>query len=270
MSLEDDTSKDAAQAPAPEPPRATSNADEFWSLAGLQIARKTEIIALAAFVLSISGVLWQLFSYARGASVTLFPSDQIVITSMEKLGRNYADQANYLAVIATMSYVNQGDAGHNAIVRREAVRFTLNGRQIEHRWYEFGSSDIKDGQLAFDRKGEARPFPVNAGSAQGHETLVAAWLVDCDKAPAGCDEGANFVKWDDFIAALQTSRELSFTTRADIYEASPVSATCVVRLRDWEIKKLVADKWLAVVCSDAPAGAPSQRPAQRTAAPAQP
>src|SRR5262249_27413955 len=61
----------------------------------------------------------------------------------------------------------------------------------------------------------------------------------------------------------QASPELSFTTRAEIYEGGAVSASCVVRLRDWELKKLSEEKWLVVACSDAPAGAPRQRPAPK-------
>src|SRR5690349_7220304 len=83
-----------------------------WNFLGLRVARKTEIIALVAFVLSVSGVLWQVFNYTLGAVVRLFPSDQIVVAAVNKIGRNYSGQDNLLALIATMSYVNEGDVGH--------------------------------------------------------------------------------------------------------------------------------------------------------------
>ena len=109
----------------------------IWSFLGLRVDRKTEIIALVAFVLSVSGVLWQVFNYTRGAVVRLFPTDQIVMTAANKIGRNYSGQDNLVALIANMTYVNDGDVGHNAIIRREYIALSFGGRDVEHRWYEF-------------------------------------------------------------------------------------------------------------------------------------
>jgi hypothetical protein len=231
-----------------------------WRLLGLQIDRKTEFIALAAFVLSIGGVLWQLINFARGAVVRLFPSDQITLASADKLERNYPGQPDLLMLIATLSYVNEGDTGRNAVIRREYIRFSLAGRAIEQRWYEFGSSDIQNGKPTFKRESESRPFPVNAGSAVSHETLFTAWEIDCDQVTSGCDPRKNFVTWDDFIKAIKSKNEIVFSTASDVYSKGSVEATCVVRLRDWEIKALEDERWLAAACTDATSVQRSTRP----------
>jgi hypothetical protein len=204
-------------------------------------------------------VLWQVFNYTRGAVVTLFPSDQIVITSANKLGRNYPGQPDLVALIAAIAYVNAGDIGHNAVVRQEYIRFSLGHRRIEHRWYEFGSFDLQDAQSHFKRESEARPFPVNAGSAVSHETLFTAWEVQCEQATKGCDAAQNFVKWDDFVKTLKSTNQLVITTGAQIYSKSPVEATCVVRLRDWEIAIIENEQWLAAACADIRTDARVQR-----------
>src|SRR6266404_2998770 len=234
-----------------------------WSFLGLQVARRTEIIALVAFVLSVSGVLWQVFSYTRGAVVQLFPSDQIVSTAANIIGRNYSGQDNLLALIANMSYVNDGDVGHNAIIRREFIALSFGSRDVEHRWYEFGSSDVQDGKFVFKRESEARPFPVNAGSAVSHETLFAAWEIDCENGEKNCEPGKNFVKWDDFLNAIRTNNRLLIVTKANIFPTKIVTASCEVRLRDWEIKFLETEQWLAATCTDVSAGARPDRKALR-------
>ena len=160
-------------------PPAMVDAEPMWNVFGLKVGRKTEIIALVAFVLSVSGVLWQVYTYTRGAVVRLFPTEQIVITATDALGRSYAGQDSLLSLIATMAYVNDGETGQNAIVRREYISMSLGQRNIEHRWYEFGSSDIESGTLKFKRDSEARPFPAVAASATSHETLFAPWAIDC-------------------------------------------------------------------------------------------
>lgn len=237
--------------------------DLLWNFLGLQIARRTEVLALVAFLLSVSGVLWQVFNYTRGAVVELFPADQIVITATDKLGRNYKEQDNLVALIATMAYVNGGEVGHNAIIRREYITFSFgSGQFVEHRWYEFGSSDVQDGNFSYKREGEARPFPVNAGSAASHETLFAAWEIDCEHEPKGCNPGKYFIKWDDFLKAVRATKRISITTRAEVYPSKIVRASCEVRLRDWELKILEDEQWLSATCTEESAGARPERKAQ--------
>jgi hypothetical protein len=237
--------------------------DPSWRFLGLQIARKTEFLALAAFVLSISGVLWQIMNFARGAVVRVFPSDQILMTSTDKLGRNYSGQENLLALAATMTYVNEGDVGHNAIIRRENIQFALPDRQVEHQGYQFVSSDIEDGKLSLKRVSEARPFPVNAGSATSHETLFTAWEIDCQSGQKSCNPAGNFVLWNDFVQVLKKSRNIAFKTSSDIYSGSPVSATCEVRVRDWEIPILENEQWLVAVCHESTLGGQTRKLSQR-------
>jgi hypothetical protein len=258
MSLSSPTTRQVVDA-QPEAVLTPAAVHSAWRFLGLQIDRKTEIIALAAFVLSISGVLWQVMSFARGAVVRVFPSDQILITSTDKLGRSYSGQDNLLALSATMTYVNDGDVGRNAIVRREQIRFALPGRQVEHRWYQFVSSDVKEGKLVVDRKSEAGPFPVNAGSAHTHETLFTAWEINCKSGQKSCDPAGNFVLWDSFVESLKKSRTLTFTTSAEIYSAGSVTATCEVRLRDWEIAIIEKEQWLVAVCHESTASGQTRR-----------
>lgn len=237
-----------------------SDAESLWSFLGLKVARKTEFIALAAFALSITTLFWQIVNYSVGAVVKLFPTDQVVITAVDRLGRNYSGQANLLALIARMAYVNQGDTGHNAVIQREYIDFSLANRHIEQRWYEFGSSDVLDGKLTFVRDSDAHPLPINAGSATSHETLFAAWEIDCTNMPTGCNAAGNFVTWDDFLATIKITKQISLNTSADIYPTDHVAAGCLVRLRDWEITVLESDQWLSAACTEKRDSQPERKP----------
>jgi hypothetical protein len=151
-----------------------------------------------------------------------------------------------------------------------AIPFGLQprgSRRIEHRWYEFGNADLKEGKLKFKPDSEARPFPVNAGSALSHETLFAAWENDCEQATEACEPAKNFVKWDDFITALSSSNQITITTGAQIYSKAPVEASCMVRLRDWEIEVLQKEHWLVATCADITARGDVQRRTKNLAIP---
>jgi hypothetical protein len=226
-----------------------ADTEPLWNFLGLRVARKTEIIALAAFTLSLGGVLWQIENLARGPVITLFSPDQIIIATADKLGRNYPGQPNLLLLIASMTYVNSGNTGHNAIIRRENISFSLEDREVEHQGDQFGYSDIKDGNLVFHADGPARPFPINASSAVTHETLFAAWPVQCDGATNRCDPRRNFVKWDDFLKEIKITKRFSVTMSAEVYSSGPVSAAaCTVRLPDGVVKILEQEQWYAVTC----------------------
>ena len=233
---------------------------DTFSLFGLRVGRKTEIIALAAFTLSIGGLVVQAVNLVRGAAVQVFPSDQIVISSTNKLGRRYVEEQNRVAFIAAMDYVNTGDVGYNAVIRQERIVVSAGGRPIEHRWYEFGSSDIDEaGALVFKRDTEARPFPINAGSAVSHETLFTPWEIDCAENDTVCDPRTNYWTWDAFLQTVKATPELTVTTTGVVYGGRTVTATCVVRLRPWEIDVLERVGWLAPACIDTSAGGQVQR-----------
>ena len=239
-----------------------------WNVFGLRVARKTEIIALVAFILSASGVLWQVFIYTRGAVVRLFPTDQILFTATDTLGRSYAGEENLLALVLTMSYVNDGETGQNAIVRREYVLMSLGTLKVEHRWYEFGSTDVEIRALKFKRDSEARPFPVVAASATSHETLFAPWEIECLPADSACNPVKNFVKWSDFIEAIKANSNIVITAQADVYPTKRIAAICTVRLRDWEIDILEREKGLSAACLEENGSDRPRRKAQSTMNPA--
>lgn len=231
-------------------PILSAEPELMWRFFGLRVGRKTEVIALVAFVLSVSGVLWQVFNFARGPVVQLFPPDLVVFTSSNKLGRNYTDQENFLLVIATMAYTNEGDVGHNATIRREYAEISFGNRTVQHRWYEFGSSDIKDKQLDFTRDSEARPFPLNAGSATSHETLFTAWAVSCEDADTKCNPRSNFANWDEFMRAVKSNGKVLITIRALTAASKIATASCEVKLRAWETDLLEREQWVTVPCTE--------------------
>lgn len=221
-----------------------------WRILGLEIGRKTEILALAAFLMSATGAIWQIQNYLSGPVVHLFPSDQVVITNAQKLGRGYTSEAPLVRFIAALPYVNQGASGYNAVIRRERIQVTLANRVFEHRWYAFVTSDVKDGALDVKTDSEARPFALSAGSSASHETLFAPWEVECGSGQQQCDPSQNFLTWDVFLTNVSAVKRMEIITLADVYPRSVVTSRCVIVLRDWEIDVLRKEQWLSAACRE--------------------
>src|SRR5262245_59350604 len=128
---------------------------ERINLLGIQIERKTDILAFAAFLLSLSSIAYQGASMLRGARVTLLAPRQVTIY-LRQFGHESED---YLTFLTSMEYVNSGPPGMNDVVAEESVSFTLAGRSYTHVWHQFVS--------AVDRKEEGE----GSGSPKGDYRL---------------------------------------------------------------------------------------------------
>jgi hypothetical protein len=146
---------------------------------GIEVERKTDILAFAAFLLSLSSILYQIAVFFRGPQVTLAKPRQVVIYM------HAAPDAKerYLTPVSTVAYVNSGQSGNNAVVLEESVSFTLEGKQHVYTWHAFvslafiSSSAIDtsaDRKIKFVQERTAAPFVVPGGGAEAHETWFAA------------------------------------------------------------------------------------------------
>lgn len=147
----------------------------------LTIKRETDVVALAAFILALGAVTYQIAAYFRGARTSLFPPEQILIH-----GEEYPNGHTFVRFAARMAYINSGDIGYNAIIRRESLKAHIGKNDYEQKWQYFIHSDSSaDGKtLSLGSQGEAVPTPINGGDAKTHETYFAPWPIDCKSSAA--------------------------------------------------------------------------------------
>jgi hypothetical protein len=149
---------------------------------GIEIERKTDVLAFAAFLLSLSSIVYQIVVFLTGPQVTLAKPRQVVAYMHAAPDTN----ERYLTLISTLAYVNSGQSQNSAVVMKESISFTL-GERLEpyvYTWHEFVSLKFAAPSLKADnpenRKIElvnlqtAAPFVVPGGGAEAHETLFAA------------------------------------------------------------------------------------------------
>jgi len=148
----------------------------FWFF-GIHIERKTDILAFAAFLIALSGVFLQVSSFFRGPVVRIFSPPQILIRKADPFPSGRVP-VRFAALVA---YVNDGDAGYNATIRRELLHYELESQTYTQEWQEFIASDLAaDGKLQMNPKGVAQPMVLNAGSSMSHETYFTP-LAGCGK-----------------------------------------------------------------------------------------
>ncbi len=212
---------------------------------GLDIERKTDILALAAFLIAVGGIVFQITNYFRGPVIRLFPPDQVVIRKLK-----YPNGEEFIGIVARMAYVNSGQTGYNGIIRRELVRFKLDGTVYEQVWHSFVSTDSIGDELVENRTIEAKPVPVNAASSESHETAFVPRRVRCLAEALDCNSNANFLTWEEFLIKLEKLklRQLRFDFEAEIYDEPPIRVACIIDI-DTTLKTGLIDRgWHAPSC----------------------
>ena len=96
----------------------------------LEIERKTDILAFAAFIISLTSLSYQAYGFFRGPSVVEFPPEQILFFPEKWSG-------DYLHAAAQVTHVNRGSEGKNAVVRQETMTFELANKLYELKWQDF-------------------------------------------------------------------------------------------------------------------------------------
>lgn len=221
---------------------------------GIEIERKTDILALAAFIISISGLLYQITVFVQGPRVHLIPPEQITLTTT-----SYGNNGNkYITIIANMTYVNSGQEGHNAVIQKEKISFEIGNQTYELVWQYF--VDVTSEGKRLDRKviKSAQPFSLNAGSAESHETQFYPRSTQRLDTTQGTPD-KNFLPLKTFIKGFeslllpgpsQKQEKLKLRFTAETLNDKRQEVTCVVYLSREDLWRLQDPEkgWIAPSC----------------------
>lgn len=230
-------------------PEGPSQSEPTWRLGPLQVKRTTDVLALVAFILSSIGLLAQLRDYFRGPSVVLFATEQVDIASTPTWNQFFRGQ-NFVLFGAVLSYVNSAPTGYNAAVRHEWLRFVIDGNEYQYAAHDYVDTQVVGGKFKSEKKGDAGPFALMAGSAVTHEVLFLPRAVVCANNDEKCKKTRTELKWDDFKMAVQKNPEVRITMGADIYGINPVSVTCTLTIGKKDLDTFEADNWSSPDCHE--------------------
>ena len=213
-------------------------------MAFLEISRRTDILALAAFLISLSGVLYQVSLFVRGPVVTLYPPQQVLIfADTPSPGSEEIVRFN-----ARMTYVNTGEVGHNVVVKKERLTFKLGDEKLMQEWESFTIPVPRGPELTWNKQDDAHPVPVNAKSSESHQTSFTPYPI------RGLEKNDNrkfayYLAWDEFIKKIERQEKLELEWVSEIYGSSKVHrTTCWLEFDQHTRAHLAQKKWEAIAC----------------------
>jgi hypothetical protein len=220
--------------------------EKWFNLLGLVVVRRTDLLAAAAFALSISTLTYQLWQFTRGASPAMYHPDTLYV-----FFDKYANGVIATRIAGQLSFTNSGDAGHNAIIRDVSATVNTGKKAIEEEWLSFAKVTRSDTELLFDIKESAHPVVIEGGGASSYMVTFSPRVRDCsEKSPSGCNEAVEFVSDIDFIKDLYGSKELVITFLGTLFDSrSKLMTSCTTAVTNDMINTIAMNGWYAARCA---------------------
>lgn len=218
----------------------------------IQFERKTDVLAFAAFLLGLGGIVSQIVGHLKGPEVQLFAPHQVLF--------HYEERGQSKPIVrfsAIFAYTNSGQIGYNATIRRELLKYSIADNQYYQVWQKFVETDERykmgkgTGILEIQSKSVASPFAVNAGGSTSHETHFhpASTLVDKEQMKV---DYSNFVTSDEFNQLIGRLGDkpvsILFEFVAEVSGEAPSRAACRVEIDDDMRNWLSHRMWIAPRC----------------------
>lgn len=203
---------------------------------GIEVERKTDILALAAFIISIGSIVAQTINLVKGPEVVLENPKQILFKS-----EAYPDGIEYLRISANLVYLNTGSPGYDDITKNEEAYIKVGGKTFMLVAQEYVDSTYDNGEFKVKKLSDADPVQVKSGSVISHETYFAPW-------PSGAkDESKNYVSFSSFLELLEKYDYVFVNIKSGTYEGAKLEAECKLKVSQF-LHHLESKKWSAPVC----------------------
>ncbi|WP_138438963.1 hypothetical protein [Marinobacter alexandrii] len=205
---------------------------------GIQIERKTDILALAAFVISIGTLVTQGINLMQGPEVTMQTPRQVMFFE-----KTYPSGKNYLLVSAQMVYFNQGSPGYHDTMLKEQAEVFVGSRVVRLTGVEYVNTQVEQRtqQLVVKKLTDALPVTIEAGRHAAHETVFAPFP---DQTTRDAD---HYVEFADFVDSLKGEATVKVVLRGETFSGERMQVECVLATREFA-PHLKRKDWSAPSC----------------------
>jgi len=213
-----------------------------------EIERKTDVLALTAFLLSALSAFYQFGILVFGPKATLIPPAAV---TLYRFGGEKVPA--YASVATSMSVAHTSNATEPLLVKMETATFALGKKTINLMWHGQPESPIADGETKFGKMNAIGPFIVDTKKIQSSLVVFAPQSKECgtDKT---CDVNENFLSWNAFIDLLRDAMQkgetqLTVQFAAEFTNHRTVSVSCVIPLHPNQLHLLATDNYVTERCA---------------------
>jgi hypothetical protein len=205
---------------------------------GIEIERKTDILAMAAFLISVGSILGQAVLLLRGPQVIVDGPLQILFFFEKEKGRR-----GFLNAISNQIYVNRGSPGYDDILKRESLSLHVMGEPIVLNALEKVDSARDGDTLVIKQREPWSPVKIKAGDFVSSETLYVPYPVT-----NASRRDKHFVNQKQFMQLLPKSGNIKVVLNASTYAGARIESSCYIDQLDIAAG-LLNKGWASLVCT---------------------
>lgn len=204
---------------------------------GLEIERKTDVLALTAFLISVLTAVYQLGIFVLGPRATLMQPSTLMLY---RFGSD--NESSYLSAVASMSIANTSNASEPLLVRMETATLTVGKRRVVLHWHGQPDSPIAVGASKFEAIKAIGPFIVDTKKIQSSLVIFAPQTTACG-ADTACDVNQNYVAWRAFLGEVRSlihtdTPTLTIELTAEFSNHKTVTAACTIPIHADQLRLL--------------------------------
>lgn len=204
---------------------------------GIEIERKTDILAMAAFLISAGSLISQLAQIMQGPEVKLDGPRQIAL-----LFKPSSDGHNHLHAITNHHYINKGAPGHDDILKSESLMIKIGTRVIKLAGEYSLTLDSQGNKLMISDKDLWKPDKVEAGNFINRETLYKPRTNTSTSS-----RRQNFIGKQELTDLLRTNKTIDITLKAETYSGPALESSCRILSSD-VLTGFETKGWSSPVC----------------------
>jgi len=190
----------------------------------IEIDRKTDIIALSAFVLALLSGASQLLAWTVGPQIAFVGPDRVAL---------YADVApngdQIIRIAAPLTFVNSAQPAYSAVLVKETARMTIGDMTSFQIWNAFGQLGRgPSGSLTVKSTAIATPQPIAGQSAVSHMTLFTPIAVRCKPDDQGCRPVQDYVAPAQLADHIKPGAEIRFDFEGETFDHGVERYSCKI------------------------------------------
>jgi hypothetical protein len=211
----------------------------------ITIERKTDFVALAAFLLALVSCVTQCVSSMRGARVAVLGPDRVVL---------YSDVAPggqpIVRIGAPLAYANTAEQSYGAILARETVILSVGGVTTQQVWNSFGTLGRANGQETVTSSAPATPQTISGQSVSSHVTLFAPLLHECSPRDPACTPTSDYVTPKTLSHQLQLQRPIHLQFESHFFGGDIKRYACDVAVTIETVQRWLSTGIMYVRCQE--------------------
>jgi hypothetical protein len=218
---------------------------------GIQIERKTDILAFTAFIVSVLTAIYQLGTVLMGPKAQLLPPEAVTLVLFEN-----SPGHKFISVVAPISISNTSNAQEPLLVTRQTAQITMGKYIIPLIWHDSIEVPIDVNGAQFEKTQALHPFIIDTKKISSQLVRFTPQRVQC-ASKLRCNKNISFMSMEDFHQALASSlfsrlEVLDVRFSIEFNNHTAVTATCRIPVMPNQLKLLNDRHYFMESCEKAP------------------